>query len=219
MARRGKTIALSCAALAVAALAGGAVLLRERLLEEWYLRKLCSADEEEVFRAAEMLGKLGSTRAVPELLGLVNRPAGQADSTAASTDVVFVDLSDLQNTGPQNLPFALVGGRFGSNRMETPLARLLRETGCQQPVTTGSLYLRGNVAMAVPEEVQAQFLRTLRTIRKVCSILDAMGEPALPAVETAAADPGLHAATRAFADYYLARRRGADPVLRLAEGG
>lgn len=203
----------------VTALVGGAVLLRERLFEEWYLRKLRSADDEEALRAAEVLGRLGSIRAVPEMLGLVARPGVKASSKPASTGRFAayrpIDLDDLQ---PPLLPFAV----FSRDREhQTPLQRLLREAaGIDDVASLGAVNLRGNVSVLVAASGDdAAIERLLETIRKVSSILDGLGDRALPAIETVATDPGLHPATRAFADYYLARRRRDTPVLSLPEEG
>jgi hypothetical protein len=51
MAARGTTIALWSAGLGVLVLLGGAVTLRERLVEEWHIHKLRTGDLEEARRA------------------------------------------------------------------------------------------------------------------------------------------------------------------------
>ena len=66
--RRGKLVALSSG---IVALTLAAILPNDRLWEEYYLRRLQSADEEVRLHAAESLGDLKSLRAVPALPQLI----------------------------------------------------------------------------------------------------------------------------------------------------
>ena len=73
MARKGRSAAILLGALCAAVLAGGAVLFRARIVEEWYFWKLRSADPAESDRAALKLGEMGSLRAVEPLIEAIRR--------------------------------------------------------------------------------------------------------------------------------------------------
>src|SRR2546427_6577736 len=68
--RRGKTFVVFTMVLSVAVLLGGVIASKDRLREEWFLRKLDSKDKEEREFAIEKLGELRSSRAVPRLVEL-----------------------------------------------------------------------------------------------------------------------------------------------------
>ena len=74
--RRGKRIALITGAVAVLALVGAVVASWGRLREEWYIRQLSSPDQATRHHAANMLGAMGSVRAVPALIRLIKQEPG-----------------------------------------------------------------------------------------------------------------------------------------------
>lgn len=67
-ARRNRSVATWVSTLTVAMLLVVAVLSRNILLEQWYLRQAHSADREAAIAAMGSLGELGSTRAIERLL-------------------------------------------------------------------------------------------------------------------------------------------------------
>ena len=65
------------------------IAFEEKLVEQWYLWKLDSAEEEEQKLAAEMLGQMKSRRAVPRLIEILRRAPkheGGVRSVAFSPD-------------------------------------------------------------------------------------------------------------------------------------
>jgi len=205
MAARGKTIALWSAGLGVIVLLGGAVALREQLLEEWHIHKLRTGDPEEARRAAEALGRMGSVRAVPALLEAACRSQGDLSAdTGAQYSMKVRRLSPLGDAGlGSRLPFPLTAG----SDWETPLSaialersgyRILFEAG------TGAVIASWGESPASAEAV-----------RWASAAIDQIGEPAVPALERAAADESLDPGTRAFATFELARRALANPRIVL----
>jgi HEAT repeat protein len=87
----GKLIAWLLAAACVA-IAGTLWGLRERIAEEWWLRKLEARAKEERNQAAERLGAMGSLRAIPRLLRRVEtaRPLHIAEERTAITFPCYV---------------------------------------------------------------------------------------------------------------------------------
>jgi len=73
MKHRGKVIALSTAAVGVAVLVVTAVAARGYVVGQYYIRELRSPDEAVRLRAAEALGEMRSTRAVPHLIRLLEQ--------------------------------------------------------------------------------------------------------------------------------------------------
>ncbi len=67
-ARRGRIIALSTGVLGIAVLATAGFALRERTCEQYWLWKLELGDESARWFAAQRLGEMRSSRAVPGLL-------------------------------------------------------------------------------------------------------------------------------------------------------
>ena len=71
---RGKLVAWCSVTMGVVVLAVCGFVFRRAIVEEWYIHKLRSGDEEERRAAAEKLGKMGSVRAVPHIFqAIVNR--------------------------------------------------------------------------------------------------------------------------------------------------
>src|SRR6266540_3286467 len=68
MARRGRTAAILIGLFCAAVLGGGGFAIRNRIVEEWYVWKLRSADSAESDRAALKLASMSSHRAVDPLL-------------------------------------------------------------------------------------------------------------------------------------------------------
>ena len=73
MRHRGKTIALSTVAFGVAVLVATVVAARGYVVEQYFIRELWSPDEAIRLRAAEALGEMRSTRAVPHLIRLLEQ--------------------------------------------------------------------------------------------------------------------------------------------------
>jgi hypothetical protein len=207
MARRGKTIAFSIIALAAAALGGGVIVMRERLLEAWHIRKLRSADEDEAFRAAEALGRLRSTRAVPHLLALVARPLAEADPGAGGSQ--YQDLGDL--LGPQRAR-VLHPINVGS-RTDHLVQLLAAATGAPEELS----WLNDTLMVSRSAEADVWLRQALTRIRKVSAVLDAIGDGCLPQLERAASNARLERAEQALAQTYLCRR--GSPHLCLADEG
>ena len=67
---RGKRVATCVGAAAVLVLAGTAIVLKDRIREQWYLYRLEHGDEEERERAAKTLGNMHSLGAVRILVRL-----------------------------------------------------------------------------------------------------------------------------------------------------
>jgi HEAT repeat protein len=68
--RKGKATALSVTALGIMTLLTLAVVMKDRIAEEWFIHKLQSNSEAETASAARNLGVLGSVRSVPGLAKL-----------------------------------------------------------------------------------------------------------------------------------------------------
>jgi len=212
MAARGRTIALWSAGLGVIVLLGGAVALRERILEEWHIHKLRTGNPEEARRAAEALGRMGSVRAVPALLEAPGRRRTEpAAKGGTGQDAAFRPLRELTGNvaGFQpTVPFVVKG----NSDWQTLLSMALLG-----PASTGSNFLwsaqSGNVIIKM-DGAEAVFDAFLWA----SAALSHIGERAVPALERAAADESLDPGTRAFAKFELARRALASPRIVL-EGG
>lgn len=70
---KGRRTAIVTGAAALIIFLAAGFLTRDRLVEEWYILKLDSADFTENFRAALKLGEMRSTRAIPKLVTLLKR--------------------------------------------------------------------------------------------------------------------------------------------------
>ena len=66
--KRGKLFAAGAMALGVLVIAVTAVILRNRILEWWYLRKLETSDGKERIAAIESLGAIGCEEALSQLV-------------------------------------------------------------------------------------------------------------------------------------------------------
>jgi len=85
--RRGRTAAISTGVLGLLSIGGLGFALRNPILERWYIWKLDSGNYTEKYRAALELGKLHSTKAIPQLIALMkesddhHQEAGEACRT------------------------------------------------------------------------------------------------------------------------------------------
>jgi hypothetical protein len=213
MAARGKTIALSSAGLGVLVLLGSAVVLWERLLEDWYIGDLRTGSEEEARRAAEALGRMGSVRAVPALLGVPGRKDLQGPGKSALTREVH-QLGDIIGgaTGPdQALPFPAMR----RSDWETALEAILEAAGSREDRIFRSSP-SGPIVVSRGEDSRAGDV--LRILRWASAAIARIGERAVPALERAASDEKLDPGARAFARFELARRDLITPHIILPEG-
>jgi len=206
MPSRGRTIALSSAGVGSLVLLVGVAVLWEPLLEEWHLHKLRTGTADEVRRAAEALGRMGSVRAVPALLeapvGSRKRLSSPRGVSGAGLNPILLELM----AGDPNLPFPLAM----DTSLDAALLGLVQElTGQPNPFIGAS----GGGFFAAPADAQP----VLDVLRWASDAIDAIGERAVPALERAAADQRLDPGTRAFASFLLARRARANP--RISLGG
>jgi len=67
---KGKRIAIALTTIGVATVVAAGVAMKDLIQEEWYIYKLWSNDENQIAKAANALGDLGSVRAVPKLINL-----------------------------------------------------------------------------------------------------------------------------------------------------
>jgi hypothetical protein len=215
MAARGKTIALWSAGLGVLVLLAGAVVLRERILEEWHIHKLRTGSPEEARRAAEALGKMGSVRAVPALLeapGRSRKGPGSASKAGRRVSIHRPDEFLGDSRGFQTLPFPATDG---AEWQTAPLVTVLEGHDPGSKVLWDAR--SGNMVISLRESSGLD--ETLAALRWASAAIAQIGERAVPAIERAAADETLDPGTRAFASFQLARRALADPRLVLPEGG
>lgn len=77
MKRRGRRVALTATALGIATIAAASVALKDRAVEEWLRWRLRSAEFPARIRAAERLGEMRSTRAIPEMVALLKESEGR----------------------------------------------------------------------------------------------------------------------------------------------
>jgi hypothetical protein len=71
MRRRGKAVAITAVVLGLGVLVGAGMAAKDRIVEEWWIHKLKTGSEEEKKAAAERLGRLKATRAIPYLIELM----------------------------------------------------------------------------------------------------------------------------------------------------
>ena len=74
---RNKFIVSGVAVFGIAVLVASGFALKRPVLEEWYLWKLDSENDEERKVAAEKLGEMGSVRAIPPLVEILQPEPGE----------------------------------------------------------------------------------------------------------------------------------------------
>jgi HEAT repeat protein len=75
----GRQTAMVTGVAALAILVAAGFLGRDRMVEEWQIRKLDSGDFAERFRAALKLGEMRSTKAIPKLVALLKQSDDHSD--------------------------------------------------------------------------------------------------------------------------------------------
>jgi len=88
MRRRGRTIALSTVTIGLVVLVATAVAGRGYVVEQYYIRELRSPDEAIRLRAAEALGEMRSTRAVPHLIRLLEQEGRESVQWSGSRKII-----------------------------------------------------------------------------------------------------------------------------------
>ena len=73
MEARGRKVAVGVVIIGLLTLAGAGFAFKDKAVEQWYLLKLDSEEEEERELAAEKLGEIGSKRAIPQLIEIFRR--------------------------------------------------------------------------------------------------------------------------------------------------
>ena len=86
---RGRRVTIGSVVVGAVVIVWAGFTFEEKVLEQWYLWKLESAEEEEVELAAERLGEMRSRRAIPQLVEILRRAPehrGAVRSVAFSPD-------------------------------------------------------------------------------------------------------------------------------------
>jgi HEAT repeat protein len=91
-------MAITAFALGLAVLVGAGIAAKDWIAEEWWLRKLESADQEKQIQAARHLGEIRSVRAIPLLLDLSRFPVNRG------VQLWSVSIDALVRIGPPVVP-------------------------------------------------------------------------------------------------------------------
>jgi len=87
MKTHGRRIAIGAGIITAMVLGVAAYVARDRIAEEWYLRKLDSPDFTEKFRAALKLGELRSIKAIPKLANLMKEADHHSEEAWAAWQI------------------------------------------------------------------------------------------------------------------------------------
>ncbi len=129
--RSKKVIVYAVAVFGIAVLVAAALALKPVILEQWYLLKLESEDEESRKDAAANLAELGAVGAVPVMLKLLGRTTGSSgtysaanppEHSVASHRTVMINAARLKLTpstvtGPIQIDVPSEGIRFDRNAL------------------------------------------------------------------------------------------------------
>ena len=107
MKHRGKAIALSTVTIGLVVLVATAVAGRGYVAEQYYIRELRSPDEAIRLRAAEALGEMRSTRAVPHLIRLLEQEKRERVRWWGTSTAIDGSLKSAHGIQMTRLAFAL----------------------------------------------------------------------------------------------------------------
>jgi hypothetical protein len=108
MRRRGKAVAITAVVLGLGVLVGAGMAAKDRIVEEWWIYKLKTGDEEENKVAAETLADMRSVRAATPLVNCL-REALLAAGRPRESDLF--SLEPFRKIGRPALPALLTSGR------------------------------------------------------------------------------------------------------------
>ena len=122
---RGKRAAFAAGALCLAVLGIAAFVLKDRVLERWYLHRLEKCEASEARGYGEKLAGIAGTHTVPGLLGILGRNEARIlDEEDPLSGAFFAVAAAI---GPEG--FAAVSGALGEDRREEARTRWLAMPG------------------------------------------------------------------------------------------
>ena len=134
MTRKGRRLTYLTISLGVLVLLIAGYAFKDRAVEQWYLWKLESEDEQSRYDAVMKLAEMGAVGAVPAVLKILGTPSVEKypSSTGLSpVDMLFFDLLKLKSfAGKRSVPY-LVMALDDKGRVPYLSALLLRRLGPQ----------------------------------------------------------------------------------------